>query len=230
MTPDSLDDLLERSAPATRGPRDADVAAMIADARAEAPTPRRVRRARRVGLTAGVLAAVFVGGAGVAAATDGFTWLPWAQDPVGAVQFTMGNGFACELRYSEYTGGADPSFASEVNRVLENWYRTADVVAQAEAILPQKRTEFAATHTESAMEPDAGGVELTPEQQEAELAHRAWVAEWSAWSLALDDLETQALRDAGLVVPDERLTGAERSGQLQCTVPDGELYVPGAGS
>lgn len=235
MTPDLLDDLLDGSSPATRAPGGADVAAMIAAARAEAPERRRTPRRRSVALAAGALAAVLVGGAGVAAATDGFSWAPWAQDPLGAVQFTMANGLACELRFSEFAPGsdpglvADPAFLAEINRVLEDWYRTSDVVSAAQALVPQKRAEFEATAVVSEMTPDADVSELTPQEQEAEKKHLDYIAEWSAWKLAVEALEDDVLAEAGIPLPDDRLVGAERSGQIQCTDETGDLYAPGAG-
>ncbi|MET0812587.1 MAG: hypothetical protein ABWY03_06005 [Microbacterium sp.] len=227
MTRDPLDDLLNGSAPATRAPRDADVTAMIADARAEAPRPRR---RRRIAFASGVLAAVLVGGAGVAAATDGFSWAPWAKDPVGAVSFTMPNGFDCELRFAPYSGGSDPAYVAEVNRVLEDWYRSTDVVAEVTPLVPATREHLAALRAESDPDPEADLSVLSPAERSDEIAHRAWAAEWMAWEWAIGDLETQALRGAGHAVPDQRLDGAERVSGIQCLDLDGQPYVPGAGS
>lgn len=226
MTPDLLDDLLDRSAPATRAPRDADLAAMIAEAHGNAPRPRR----RRIVIVSSVLAAVILGGAGVATAADRFAWWPWALDPVGAVSFTMPNGFDCEMRFSEYRDGADPLFLADVNRTLEEWYRSTDVVALAEARLPQKREEYAAMQSaEEKAELDAQLAELTPAERDEAVAHNAWAAEWTAWDLVVSDLETEALRDAGFAVPDERFVGSERIGGIQCLDLDGRPYVPGGG-
>ncbi|GAA1991061.1 hypothetical protein [Microbacterium pumilum] len=227
MTTDPLDDLLERSAPATRSITDAHLDAMIADARRQVPRPRR----RRIATLAGALALVLVGGAGVAAATDGFSWAPWAQDPVGAVAFQMANGFECELRFSSYTSGADPAYVAEVNRILEDWYRSADVLGDAEPLLPAAREHIAAMGADSAaLDAGADMSELTPQARAEEVEHRSWTDEWMTWEWVIGDLETQALRDAGLTVPDERLVGSERSGQIQCLDLDGRPYVPGAGS
>lgn len=224
MNPDLLDDLLDRSAPATRAPRDADVSAMIAEARAEVPRPRR---ARRIAITSGTLALLLAGGAGVAAATDGFTWAPWAQNPVGAVAFTMSTGFQCELRFSEYRGGADAAFIADVNRSLEDWHRSTDVVAEAEPLLPEKLAHLDSMADEAADDPEADMSALSPEERADEIVHRAWAREWLAWDLVVSDLEAQALRSAGFPVPDERFVGSERSGQIQCFDEHGEPYVPG---
>ncbi|GAA1913782.1 hypothetical protein GCM10009775_03070 [Microbacterium aoyamense] len=225
MTPDQLDDLLDRSSPTTRAPRDADITAMIADARAEAPRPRK----RRIAIGAGVLTAVLIGGAGVAVAADRFSWWPWAQDPVGAVSFTMPNGFECELRLSEYSGGGDPAFLADVNRALEEWYASTDVVALAEARLPQKRADYAAMTSAQDSELEAQLAELTPAERDEAIAHNAWAAEWTAWDLVVSDLETEALRDAGFPVPDERFAGSERVSGIQCLDLDGQPYAPGGG-
>lgn len=225
MTPDLLDDLLDHSAPPARQVPDAALTAMIADARAE--VPRRRSRPRLVALTGGALALVLAGGAGVAAATDGFSWAPWAQDPVGAVAFAMDNGFSCELRFTEYTGGGDPAFLTGVNQTLEDWYRTTDVVAAIQPILPSVREHLAALRAESEMEPDPEFEALPSDEQAEELEHRAWSAEWAAWEWAVGDLETQALRDAGYSMPDERFAGSKRASQIQCFDETGSLYRPG---
>ncbi|MCW3494267.1 hypothetical protein [Microbacterium sp. SSM24] len=224
MTPDLLDDRLDRSAPATHAPRAADVATMISEARAQVPRPRR----RRVAVAAGVLAAVLVGGAGVAAATDGFTWGPWAQDPVGAVSFSMTNGFDCELRFSEYAGGSDPGFVADVNRALEEWYGATDVVGSARALMPAKLAYWNDLKSEDDQaELERQLAELSPQDRAAAIAHNAWVDEWTAWELAVSDLESEALREAGFSVPDDRFVGTERISGIQCLDPDGQPYLPG---
>ncbi|MDQ7877557.1 hypothetical protein Q9R08_06165 [Microbacterium sp. QXD-8] len=227
MTRDAFDDLLDRSAPATREPLDADLAAMIAEARTEVPRPRR----HRIAIASGVLAIALVGGAGVAVATDGFSWAPWAQDPVGAVSFSMSNGFDCELRFSRYTAGSDPAFLADVNRTLEDWYRATDVVGRAQARIPQQQEDLAAMRTaEEKAELDAQLAELSPQERAEAIAHNAWADEWIAWELVVSDLETAALREAGFAVPDERFVGSERGSQIQCFDEDGEPYGMGAGS
>lgn len=227
MTPDALDDLLDRSTPTTRAAAEQDVAAMIADARAEVG---RTRRARPIAVASGALALLLVSGAGVAAATDGFSWGPWVQEPIGAVSFTMANGFSCELRFSEYTKGADAAFVGEVNQALEDWYRSADVVAQAEALVPAKLAELAAMEADAPKDPEADMSGLTADERADEIEHRAWASEWLAWDLAVADLELEALKSAGISLPDPRFDRSERVGQIQCTDEEGELYVPGAGS
>lgn len=221
MSPDSLDDLLDNSGPRTVAAATAELDAMIADARREVPVRRRVPR---VAIGVG-LAALLVGGASVAVATDGFDWAPWAQDPVGAVGFTMATGFDCELRFSEYTAGSDAAFLSDVNRTLRDWYRTTDVVTAARQILPDVISEYEL----EAMYADAGEPPIASLPVD-EAQHRQWAQEWLAWDLAVSELETEALRNAGFPIPDERFVGSERSGQIQCFDEDHEPYVPGVGS
>jgi hypothetical protein len=227
VTPDLLDDRLDRSAPATRDAEPADLRLMIDAAAREVGA---VRRRRRAGIAVGALSILLVGGAGVAAATDGFR--AWSiPEPVGAVSFTMSNGFDCELRFSEYTGGSDPAFLARVNRVLTDWYSVTDVVAEAEARVPQKQA-FLATlvSPEEKTERDAQLAELSPQERADAIAHNAFSAEWMAWDQVVGDLESEALRDAGIAVPDDRFVGSARSGQIQCFDQDGELYGFGAGS
>ena len=226
MTPELLDDLLERSAPATRSAHRSDLEAMIGDARRQVPRARR----RRIALASGALALLLAGGAGVAAATDGLSWAPWVQHPVGAVAFTMANGFDCELRFSQYSGGTDAAFVGEVNRALEEWYRSTDIVGEAEALLPAQRAQVAAMDATEQDDPEADMSMLSPREREDEIAHRAWASEWLAWDLVVSDLETRALNAAGLSVPDDRLAGSERASQIQCFDANGDLYAPGAGS
>ncbi|MFE5408671.1 hypothetical protein [Microbacterium sp. NPDC056569] len=226
MTPDLLDDLLDRSAPVTRAADPAGLRAMIGAASREERRPRR----RRIGFAAGALAVLLAGGAGVATATDGFG--AWSiQEPVGAVSFTMSNGFDCELRFSDYSNGPDPVFLSAVNRTLEDWYRTTDVVGEAQSLVPQKQKEYVALRSpDDQSERERQLAELSPEERAEAIAHNEFGDEWIAWTLVVADLETQALRDAGFAVPDPRFVGSEASSQIQCFDEDGELYGFGAGS
>ena len=226
MNPDLLDDLLDSSAPPTRSARESDLSAMIVAARAEMPKPRR----RRVAVVAGALAVALAGGAGVASATDVFRWAPWAQDPVGAVSFTMSNGFTCEMRFSDYSGGSDPAFVADVNRTLEEWYRVTDVVGTARTLVPTKLAYWDDLQSDDERaELDRQLAELSADERAAAVAHNAWADEWTAWDLAVSDLETEALRDAGFAVPDERFVGIERTSGIRCLDLDGQPYAPGGG-
>ena len=218
MIRDPFDDLLDRSAPSSTPPAKVDVDAMIAEARQSAPRPLRPRML----VAAGLAAVLTSGGLGIAAATDIFSWAPWAQEPIGAVQFTMANGFQCELRFSEYTGGEDPAYVDEVNGVLEDWYRSTDVLAAVRTIVP-KTLE------------DLGPIELQPGETletlpPGEAQHREWVRQWLAWDLAISDAEWQELTSHGIQPGDPRLGGSERNSQIQCLDENHEPYAPGAGS
>jgi hypothetical protein len=218
MIHDPLDDLLDGSAPTTRAPAQVELDAMIADARQ--PTPRTLRP--RILVATSLAAVLACSGVGLAAATDGFAWAPWAEKPIGAVQFTMANGFQCELRFSEYTAGDDPAFVSEVNDALEEWYRSADVLGAVQARVPTKLD-------------DLGPIELQPGETletlpPGEAQHREWVRQWTAWDLAVSDAEWQELGRHGIEPGDPRLANSERSAQIQCLDENHEPYVPGAGS
>lgn len=109
MTRDTLDDLLDRSAPETRETDAAGVRAMIAQARAAARTGRGRRRSATI-LTAGALSLLLVGSAGVAMARSGWPWEAGYQDPAPSgsatssetalfvYPYTNPTGQACELR------------------------------------------------------------------------------------------------------------------------------------
>jgi hypothetical protein len=221
MTHDPLDNLLDHSAPSGRPASASDLEAMIAEARTHA----RPRRNARALIGAGAVAALVLTGVGTAAATDGFSWAPWAQDPLGAIPFTMANGFDCEIRFSEYTGGADPSFVGEVNGILRDWYLEADVLGQVEVFVPAARAN---PDLDSVVELQPG--ETVESLPAGEAEHRAWVHEWMAWDLAISEAEWDELQRHGIEPGDERMAWSERSGQIQCFDEENGLYVPGAGS
>ena len=93
MHPETLEDSLDRSAPATRPARDSDLRAMSAAAQRAA----RPKRLPKLALGAG-LAVVLVGGTGAAFAADLFDWLPWAQTPDYTYQAALAAGEECEVR------------------------------------------------------------------------------------------------------------------------------------
>ncbi|WP_309712240.1 hypothetical protein [Pseudolysinimonas sp.] len=220
MTRDPLDDVLDRSAPELEPFRRQDLDAMIVDARSET----RASRHPRVLIAGAAAAALLITGVGTAAATDGFSWAPWALDPLGAIPFTMANGFDCELRFSDYTGGADPGFVGEVNGVLRDWYGTADVLGAVETFVPAARAN-----------PDLDALGLQPGETveslpPGEAEHREWVREWMAWDWAVSEAEWQELARHGIQPGDPRMEGSERSGQIQCFDENHELYTPGGAS
>jgi hypothetical protein len=220
MTRDPLDELLDSSAPPARPAAKHDLDAMIAEARQSAPRTTR----SRVLVAAGLAAAFTFGGVGIATATDGLSWAPWAQDPIGTVQFTMGNGFQCELRFSEYTKGRDASFEREVNGILEHWYRSTDVLPIVEAIVPSRLAGLDPEDLEIGI--GAAGDVLPPGEAE----RREWSRQWLAWDLAVSDAESHELAAHGIQPDDERFAGSERSGQIQCRDENGEPYALGPAS
>jgi len=93
MTPDSLDQLLDRSVPATKAAPESDLRAMAV----AAEPAHQARRLPKVAIGAG-LAVLLVGGAGAAYAADLFDWLPWAQSPDYTYQAALAAGEECEVR------------------------------------------------------------------------------------------------------------------------------------
>ncbi|PPF63910.1 hypothetical protein C5E16_14960 [Clavibacter michiganensis] len=220
MTRDTLDELLDHSAPPSQPSAKRDLDAMIAAARE--PATRTAGPRSRVLVAAGLAAAFAFGGVGIAAATDGLSWAPWAEDPIGAVEFTMGNGFQCELRFSEYTEGRDRGYVREVNGVLEDWYRSTDVLPAIQAFVPAR--------LESVGPVELGAGETLDTLPPGEAARRAWGQEWLAWDRAVSDAEWQQLATHGIHPGNERFAGSERSSQIKCSDENGDPYELGAGS
>lgn len=218
MTPDPLDEILDHSAPRSRPASTVDLDAMVADARRAGPGPRRPR----ILIAAGLAAILASGGLGIAAATDVLSWAPWAQDPIGAVQFTLTNELRCELRFTEWTGGNDPAYVDEVNGILEEWYRSEDVLAAAQANLPASLERIGPIELQAGETLES----LPPEEAQ----HREWTRQWRAWDLAIGDAEQQELTSHGIDSGDPRFNGSERRGQIACLDENNESYVPGAGS
>lgn len=217
MTPDPLDDLLERSAPRTVAPGKAEVEAMIAAARAQVPAPRRIPR---VALGLG-LATLLVGGAGVAAATDGFDWAPWAQDPIAEYPLTLPSGWDCAVRIAHYTS-TDGELADSVNHLVEEWWREVDVVGRAAALTPKMIDHIRAS----------GNVMYNADTGENEPAgygttwYDADQEYYSAFAQAISELESAYLGEQGI---DSDMLGAaalEGGYGIQCLDENGEVAVP----
>jgi hypothetical protein len=143
-----------------------------------------------------------------------------AQEPNGAVQFTMGNGLQCELRFSQYTKGQDAGFVQEVIGILEDWYRSADVLPIVQAIVPARLAGLDPEDLETGIG-NAGDVLPSGEAE-----RREWSRQWLAWDLAVSDAEWQELATYGIQPGDPRLTGSERNSQIKCRDESGEPYVP----
>ena len=131
MTHDTLDDLLERSAPATRGAPPTDMSAMVREAAHAATAARR----RTLGLraAAGVAALALVGGGtSIAAAAGLFTWQGWAEDADIAYAFGLPSGKQCETRITidaSTSSGDGLQTPSPLGAALHEWARTADWAA-----------------------------------------------------------------------------------------------------
>jgi hypothetical protein len=129
MTPDPLDTLLERSAPAVRAADPADLHTMIASAAQQARPPRR----RRIGIAAGIISLALVGGAGVATASS--TWLWGAgMDAHRSYTYTSPTWGQCELRQGNFVA-ANPLRQFELDRVIDQWFATADISAETEPLI-----------------------------------------------------------------------------------------------
>jgi len=217
MTPDLLDDLLDRSSPVTRAADSANLRAMISAASRE---HRRSRR-RRIGLAAGALAALLVGGAGVATATDGFTWSPWLQDPLGSYSLTLPSGLECDVRIAHYTMPGDPLTTAAVNRIVEDWWRSTDVIAAGEALLPEMIADIRAM--EQTVNLDTG--EVVPSGYGTEFYDADWEY-YLAWMNALGELQHKELSSHGYSADAGRLAGLEGGEQIQCLGEDGEVVGP----
>lgn len=126
MTPDPLDSILERSAPATRTADASSLQAMIEAARSEARPPRR----RRVGIVAGALTLALVGGASFAAASSSWDWNA-GMNPNRSHTYTSPTWGECELRVGNIVA-ANPLRQFELDRAIDDWFATEDVAAEAE--------------------------------------------------------------------------------------------------
>ncbi|MFJ6677972.1 hypothetical protein ACIQLK_02440 [Microbacterium sp. NPDC091382] len=126
MTPDPLDSILKRSAPATRAADASDLRAMISAARTES----RPRRHRRVGIVAGALALALAGGASFAAASSSWDWNA-GMNPNRSHTYTSPTWGECELRVGNIVA-ANPLRQFELDRAIDDWFATADVAAEVE--------------------------------------------------------------------------------------------------
>lgn len=222
MTPDLLDELLDRSAPMTRGADRADLGTMMRDAARQA----RSRSRRRIGIAAGALATLLVAGTGVAVATDGMSWSPQVAEPRRSVSFTMDIGFDCELRFAATTGGLDRAFVGNANRILDDWYQSADITALGNAHREQTIADHAAITEAPLLEAGETWEGLPPGEAE----HRRWSREWMVWTLIISDLEGEELKRHGIDPADPRFASSSGMSQIQCFDQNGEVYVPGADS
>lgn len=221
MSRDALDELLDRSAPASPHVPPAEFRAMAGDARKAA---RRSRRPR-VWLTAGMVVALFAGGTGAAyAATGGFSWAPQEQDPRVVLSFTMNNGLQCEIQEAKLNvgPGAEPFFA-QATKILHNWYRSGQAIADVQTLVPHYREELPYD--------TPGGTLADVDALPADEAE--WVEydhEETAWYMALGQAEWNELSSHGIPLSDVPLVETAGSGgQWHCYDNNGQPY-PGAGA
>ena len=141
MTHDTLDDLLDRSAPATDPPDASALALMVAEATA---TPTRTLTRRRALAVGSALVVALVGG-GAAVATAGLNWSGWVAHPNGEYEFTLPSGATCTGRLGDvespdprvaqtvedWARGTDIMAAADVDAVIEQWRRTPNVSVDA---------------------------------------------------------------------------------------------------
>lgn len=124
---DSLDDVLDCSAPslADRGSaRDAALRQMATDAR-DTVRPRRTVRRRRTAVTAALVGAFVVGSGGVAVAAGLVDWPTGFENPDSSFAFTVPSGRACEVRLvvtepSAEAAGGENRAQEEIDRWLNS--------------------------------------------------------------------------------------------------------------
>lgn len=129
MTHDPLDVLLERSALAVRAADPADLRTMIATAAQQ----RRPKRRRRIGVAAGVLSLLLAGGAGVATASSMWLWGA-GMNANRSYTYTSPTWGQCELRQGNFVA-ANPLRQLELDRVVDDWFATANISAQVEPLI-----------------------------------------------------------------------------------------------
>lgn len=143
---DQLDRLLKESSPKVTA---LDTAlndaltrmAFAADSHSKARVQRPARRPAKIALTVALVSA----GAGAAAATDGWQWHPWLEEPDAAFTVTYPTGTQCEYRMNTLSGGiaeaveATRSFAAQndLAALADVDHYIADIRAQGQWIHDQ---------------------------------------------------------------------------------------------
>jgi len=198
MTPDSLDHLLDRSAPPTRAAQEPDLRAMAVASR----PARRTRRFSKVALGAG-LAVVLVGGAGAAYAADLFDWLPWAQSPDYSYEAALAAGEECEVRVTVVdpadADGAGLFSGDLADRLNSHASLDAATVAAVQQVLEEYRGAdlLLTSSPDGLLHLVGGGIEVVDEERgviidtalkSALIAEGADQAsgEWTAYALQLE--------------------------------------------
>ena len=202
MTPESLDDLLDRAAPATRAADPAGLQGMIG----EASRIARPRRRRRIGLAAGVLTTLMVGTAGVAVAGGDWLWSPGLENPDRSYSYTAPTWGQCEIRFSGFDTH-NLFNQADVNRIIDDWFANTDVEAAA---APYVGKHLAVIESSQAAQAAAGD-----ENNDPRLAD---LNAWTAHEQALGEALHEELRAHGYGT--ESLAGTESHSQLHCEGED----------
>lgn len=200
MDTDTLDALLDASAPAMRTLEPREIRALSSRARTRA---RRGRRRARTAALTGAVGLLLVGGTGFAVASGDWVWIDGLENPDRSYAYTAPTWGECELRVSGYAI-SDVFVQGDVNRIVDDWFATTDVEAAA-APYVQKYLDFIRqSHAES---PD---LESDPRQADLD----AWLAHEQALGEALhDELVAHGYDEA-------TLAGAETHSQLHCEGED----------
>ena len=201
---DSLDEILELSAPALadRGNGcDSALAQMTVDAR---DTVRPPRRRRRVSLISGIAAAVLVGTAGVATANSDWVWVAGLENPERSYSYVSPTWGQCEIRYSGFDI-ADPFVEANVNRIIDDWFARTDVEAAADPFVARS---LAVVEESIARDPEA-----------AKDPRIADLNAWTAHDQALGEAMHEELKAHGYD-SEHGLAGATAHSQLHCEGED----------
>lgn len=200
MATDPIDALLDAAAPARREITAKNIRAMVADSRAEGVAPKHSRRTAILG---GALAVLFVGGAGVAAASSDWLWGDGLDDPDRSYAYTAPTWGECEIRFSGiethniFTQG-------DVNRIIDDWFANTDVEAAA--------APFVAQHLAVVEEAQAADPETPDDPRLADLNA------WTAHEQALSDVLYAELSAHGY--DSSNLGGGASHSQLHCEGED----------
>ncbi|REJ04788.1 hypothetical protein DY023_12805 [Microbacterium bovistercoris] len=202
---ESLDDLLDRSAPAVsdRGPgRDAALAQMVRDAR-DTERPRRGRR--RVALLSGLATVLLVGTAGIATAASDWLWIRGLENPDRSYTYVSPTWGECEIRVSHFDM-TNPVVEAEVNRIVDEWFADTDVEAAAAPHVAKYLTQLESDQ-KSASDPitDPRLPDLN-----------AWTAHEQALGEAIHD----ELESHGFGGDDARFTWSSNFSQVHCENED----------
>lgn len=196
MASDPIDALLDAAAPAQQTVAAKDIRAMVSDARAQVPSPKRSRSTVVLG---GALALLLVGGAGVATASSDWLWGDGLGSPDRSYTYTAPTWGECEIRFS----GIDTHNVftqGEVNRVIDEWFATTDVEAAA--------APFVNRYLTVVEEAQAADPETPDDPRLADLNA------WTAHEQALSDVLYAELRTHGY--DSSSLWGGASHSQLHC--------------